>query len=55
MELALRTLINLVKGEGVYECTVIEKHGEHKLIVPLAIDNNGKIVRQSNLSTETSF
>ena len=53
--LALQTSIHLAKGEGVYECTVIDKHGEYKLIVRLAIDNNGKILRQSNLSTGTSF
>ena len=53
--LALQTSIHLAKGEGVYECTVIDKHGEYKLIVRLAIDNNGKILRQSKLSTGTSF
>ena len=53
--LAGQTSINLVKGDGVYQCTVTDKHGEQKLIVPLAIDNNGEIFRQSNLSTGTFF
>ena len=42
-------------GEGVYECTATDKHGDQKLTVSLAIDNNGKLLTQSNLSTEIFF